>query len=278
MVGNVPYMDEGPGSVFTYRDNNVDPGTYDYTVTAVYDLGSYGFPGETGESPHEGPTTVDVVWGFDLPFMETWDNGSFDFNGWRVQDANWVVTPADGNPAPAAQFNWDPDPGMGYSVSLASAPMNADMMTEGDIWLDFEVMLNNRNATGMEKLAVEVYDGNDWSTVFEFSNAANMDWTFQHLQITNLAMSRVFSVRFTAMGEDSFDVVSWLVDNIYIYRTCAAPSDLDGEYVWNEDDDFGAEITWEAPEMPAAPEGWLYYHDGTIEYVWGSDAVIGNQM
>ena len=271
-IGSVPYMDEGPEYPFEYRDNHVDPGTYDYTVTAVYDLASYGFPGETGESPHEGPTTVEVVWGLDLPFMETWDSGDFGFQGWRVSNANWVVTSDVGNPAPAAKFNWDPDPGAGYALSLTSSPLNADVMTEGDIWLDFEVMLNNRNATGEEKLGVEVYNGQDWTNVFEFTNATSMDWTFQHLQISSSALGRVFQVRFTATGEDSFDIVSWLVDNISVYRTCAAPSDLDGEYVWNLEDDFGAEISWEAPEMPAQQEGWLYYHDGTIEYVWGSDA------
>ena len=271
-VGSKDYMGEDPGEMINYVENNVDPGVYMYSVTAVYDLTSYGFPGQTGESPHEGPIEVDVVWGMDLPFMEMWDEPNFDYQGWSVSDPNWVVSAQDGNPAPAAKFNWDPDNGGAYAKSLASAPLNADMITEGDIWLDFEVMLDNRNATGMEKLAVEVYNGQDWSTVFEFNNAnASSDWMFQHLQITNSAMGRVFQVRFTAMGENAFDVIAWYVDNIYVYRTCAAPKDLDGEYYWDDVDMYGAEIWWEAPDLPVPPEGWLSYHDGTIEYVWGSD-------
>ena len=43
-----------------YVEENLQPGIYQYTVTAVYDLARYGFPGETGESMHEGPAEVIV--------------------------------------------------------------------------------------------------------------------------------------------------------------------------------------------------------------------------
>ena len=79
-VGTVAYDGEGLEDTIGFVDNPVDPGCYDYTVTAVYDLTDYGFPGQTGESFHEGPDTVCVVWGYDLPFMEAWDSGNFGFN------------------------------------------------------------------------------------------------------------------------------------------------------------------------------------------------------
>jgi hypothetical protein len=104
--------------------------------------------------------------------------------------------------------------------------------------------------------------------VFEVSNAMSLDWTFQHLDITDYAMSRVFQVRFNAVGMNSFDVVRWNVDNIHIYRACEAPSDLDGVYdgdgAGNDGMDFGSYLTWEAPEIPIPPEGWLHWDQGTI--------------
>jgi len=272
MVGSKPYSGEAVTDSLLYVDNDVDPGCYDYTVTAVYNLAAYGYPGQTAESGEEGPDNVCVVWGYDLPFMEDWTSGNFGFNGWNTSANNWVVSAQMGNPAPSAQFNWDPDPGSDYSVTLESPPLKADMMTEGDIWLDFEYYLDDRTSTGMENLAVEVYNGHDWMQVAEYSNTSDVDWTFQHLQITNYAMGRVFKVRFNAMGTNSFDIINWNVDNIHVYRECESPSNLDGEYVWNDLDDLGAKIMWEAPELPPPPEGWLLYHNGTIEYVWGSNS------
>ncbi|RLB62340.1 MAG: hypothetical protein DRH08_12625, partial [Deltaproteobacteria bacterium] len=260
-VGTVPYNDEGLEDTMGWVDNPVDPGCWDYTITAVYDLGFYGFPGTTGESMHEGPDTVCVAWGLDLPFMETWDQGGFDFNGWRTDPGvnNWEVNGQMGNDAPSAQFNWDPDPNGNYNIALTSAPLKADLYTEGKIWMDFEYMLNNRYESDNEKLTVEVYDGSDWYQVAEYSNMSNYDWTAQHIEITSFAMGRVFMVRFLANGINSFDIINWNVDNIYIYRACDAPQDLDGGYLWNDQDDYGAQIGWTVPELPLPPEGWIHW-------------------
>ena len=81
---------------------------YAYTVTAVYDLTPYGFPGETGESMEEGPAMVVVDYCFDLEFMETWSLGNFDANNWNTDGANWTINGQAGQPAPAAEFTWDP--------------------------------------------------------------------------------------------------------------------------------------------------------------------------
>jgi hypothetical protein len=266
-VAEVPYEGQGPEEWVTHVDNPVDPGCYEYSVTAIYDLSPYGFPGETGESMHEGPDTACVVWGNTLPFMETWDNGGFDFNGWRTGAFNnWVVNSQIGNPAPAAQFNWDPNPGPGYNVPLTSAPLNADVYTEGDIWFDFEYMLSNRIDTVTEKLVVEVYNGQSWMQVAEFMSGSNTGWTFQHLKITEYAMGRVFMVRFAAMGENAFHIIYWGVDNIHIYRMCEAPTDLDGMYDGdgpnNDGEQFGAQIYWTQPYIPEPPSGWIRWDDG----------------
>ncbi|RLD71699.1 MAG: hypothetical protein DRI87_06600, partial [Bacteroidetes bacterium] len=270
LIANVPYNGEGTEDWVMYVDNNLIPMCYTYDVTALYDLSVFGFPGEIGESAKEGPHDVCIIYGMDIPFCEDWAQGTFEFNGWTPSGDNWEITNAIGNDAPSAQWNWDPDPGVDYSSTLTSAPFNADMLTEGRIWLDFDLALQDRNTTGDEMMKVEVFNGLGWSTVATFDNAeGSFDFTANHIEITGYAMSGVFQVRFNATGVNSFDVINWNVDNICVYRTCDAPFNLTGEYVWNASDDFGAEICWEANVASAASQ-WFYYDDESIEYVWGS--------
>jgi hypothetical protein len=135
------------------------------------------------------------------------------------------------------------------------------MITEGNIWLDFDLKLIDRNATGAEKMKVEVYNGSTWSQVALFSNEGSFDYTSNHINITAGAKGRVFKVRFNAIGENSFDVISWFVDNVSIYRTCTPPTSLTGEYVYNGTNDFGAEVCWNGAAGTNVAE-WLFYDDG----------------
>ena len=107
-VAYTPQYPEGEYVPQGYVDENLQPGIYQYTVTAVYDLARYGYPGETGESMHEGPAEVVVDYCYELEFMETWSLGNFDDNNWDTDGANWSVNGQAGNPAPAAEFTWDP--------------------------------------------------------------------------------------------------------------------------------------------------------------------------
>ncbi len=271
-VANVPYEDQQAEDWVTYVENYLMPGEYAYDVSAVYELTDYGFPGETAESAWEGTVIVNVVWGNEIPFFEGWDQGTFEFQGWSFNENgdNWVINSQYGDPEPSAEFTWDPLLEDGYTSALESNPINADYLTEGDIFLDFDIALENRTATGEEKILVEVYNGSDWNQVAEFANTESFDFTSNHINITNYAMSRVFQVRFNATGNNSFDVISWFVDNISIYRVCQAPIDLTGEYVWLATEDFGAEVCW-GVDVPVPVADWFYYDDETVEYVWGSD-------
>jgi hypothetical protein len=75
-------------------------------------------------------------------------------------------------------------------------------------------------------------------------------------------MGRVFQVRFTAMGENAFNVIRWNVDNINIYRACNAPVDLVGDYDYMGEDDFGAMLYWQQPFIPEPPSGWIRWDNG----------------
>lgn len=264
-IANVPYEGQAVDEFVTYVVNPLDPACYLFDVSAVYDLTIFGFPGDFGESAWEGTNEVCVVWGFELPFYEGWDQGTFAFQGWSLNENadNWVINSQLGDPEPSAEFTWDPLLENDYSSTLTSNPITADLLTEGDIYLDFDIALDDRNSTGEEKLLVEVYDGASWTQVAEFVNNGSFDWTSSHVDISNYAMGRVFKVRFNAVGQNSFDIVSWFVDNISIYRECLAPTDLIGEYTWMEEEDFGAEICWEAPYIPGPVSAWIHWDDGT---------------
>ena len=229
-----------------YVEENLQPGIYSYTITGLYDLALYGLPGETGESMEEGPAGVTVDFCFELEFMETWALGSFDPNNWVADGANWMINSQAGNPAPAAEFTWDPIQ-TNYEISLESYPLCAEGLTEGNIWLDFDLKLDAFQPKGEEMLNVQVWNWNSriWSTVAGYSNIdGSFNWTSEHINIKALAMNMVFKVRFQAKGVNSLNIQGWYVDNVHIYRACAGPENL------TVDPDFyeGIRLIWQHSE------------------------------
>ncbi len=266
IISNVPYNNEPDGFEYTFTDVNVMPGTYYYQASALYDLEEYGYPGETGESMLTPIDTVTVIWGYDLPFTENWDLGSFDFNNWTPGGTgNWVINNSIGDDTPSAEFKNIPHLENSYESCLTSSPIKADSLTEGNIWIDFNLKLDDLNETGDEHLSIEVYNGNQWHQVYDVANNGSFDFEegFAHINISNYTLGKVFQIRFKANGQNSTDLNSWYIDNINIYRTCDAPSDLAGEYFWEGPgaDDYGVQLEWEAPTMPMGPR-WIFWGYG----------------
>ncbi len=73
----------------------------------------------------------------------------------------------------------------------------------------------------------------------------------KHLNITNDAKNRAFKIRFVATGSKCNTGVVWSIDNIHVYRTCASPENLTGDYYWNDtlpgEEEFGVKVCWDAP-------------------------------
>jgi hypothetical protein len=139
---------------------------------------------------------------------------------------------------------------------------------DGRIWFDFDLKLNDVNATGNETLVVELWENDNWHTLATFDNAdGSFDWTNHHIEITNHAFGEIFKIRFTADGVLSSDILSWFIDNINIYRQCDAPTNLTADGI----DPFTIELNWTAPESSGTPGGgggeWIMWDDGT--YVGG---------
>jgi hypothetical protein len=226
-----------------YMEESLDPGIYQYTITAVYDLTPYGYIGESGESTEEGPAEVVVDYCYDLEFMETWTMGNFENNEWLSDGENWKVNGQAGNPDPSAEFSWDPIL-TNYAVALESYPLCAVGITEGKIWLDFDLALYIVQPTGEEILLAQVWNWQNqtWFTVAEYSNIdGSFDWMSEHIDIRAEAMDKVFKIRFLATGVNSLNIRSWFVDNIHVYRTCIAPTGLTAEPAFGE----GILLTWQ---------------------------------
>jgi hypothetical protein len=259
-VAYTPHVPEGEYVPQGYVDEGLQPGIYMYSVTAVYDLAPYGLPGETGESMHEGPVEIVVDYCYELEFMETWALGNFDANNWTSDGSNWSINGQAGNPAPAAEFTWDPIL-TDYAVSLESYPLCAVGMTEGKIWLDFDLKLDAVQPTGEEMLHVQVWnwESQAWSTVAEYSNAdGSFIYTTEHINIRSQAMNKVFKIRFHAMGVNSINILSWFVDNIHVYRACDGPYDLTAVASGAQ---HGIVLNWEGPDTGQIDE-WIHWDDG----------------
>jgi hypothetical protein len=258
-IAFTPHVPPGVYVPQGYVDEGLSPGWYQYTITAVYDLAEYGFPGETDESVEEGPAEISACSCFDLDFTETWATGNFDHNNWNVGGANWTVNSQAGNPEPAAEFTWDPVQ-EDYSIGLESYPITALGMTEGRIWFDFDLKLDAAQPTGEEKLQAQVWnwDSQLWVTVGEYSNAeGSFGWTSRHINIKAQAMNQVFKVRFLASGANSINIVSWFVDNIHIYRMCDGITDLAATAL----DQVGIVLSWTDPN-PGQIDQWIHWDDG----------------
>jgi hypothetical protein len=196
--------------------------------------------------------------GFPLPFLEQWNTGTFGTNNWLPEGENWSINGNEGQPDPCAQFTWVPIQ-TDYSISLESDQFLADFMTEGRIYLDFDVKLDNVNATGNEQMLVQVWnwESQAWGTVSTYSNIdGSFDWASEHLDITSLAMETVFKIRFLSVGESSLNIVGWFLDNIHVYRECTAPFDLS---TYNDINYQEIILKW---ELHHAVEEWIHWDDG----------------
>ncbi|HEY9113885.1 MAG TPA: T9SS type A sorting domain-containing protein [Bacteroidales bacterium] len=243
--------------------NNLVPGTYFFGVSAIYDLTSYGFPGEVGSTPiHE--VEVEVVWGFELPFSENWNSGSFETNDWTTTSSNWKINLGEGNSSPSAEFSSDPkSESKRYTYSLTSTPFDSYMLTVGDIWLDFDLKLDDINEGSTEKLWIRVSNGLSWHLIYTRKNEGSFDWERIHLNISNLAMGNVFQVRFEASGENSSNIQKWMIDNIDVYRTCPSACSLALEIDTVGYDEYTLHFTWEPCDSIAPPNNWIHWDNGT---------------
>jgi hypothetical protein len=216
---------------------------------------------------------VVLACGYPLPFFEPWDMGSFTFQKWTFApiQGNWTMNTAFGNPTPCADFSWQPMV-TNYDLSLVSPTINAAPWTCADIFCDFDYKLIDRNATGAEKLDIDVYVNGNWINKAELTNTGSVDWTLKHIDISNVK-GKGFKVRFRANGANSADMLHWYVDNIHLYGTCHSPETFAGH-----ENQFTTTLTWTAPVCgkPGPSPQWIHWDDGVNADGLGLSAGTGD--
>lgn len=243
-----------------YMDMGLLPGHYDYSLEAVYDLTTYGFPGDTNVSVMIGPVEATVSYCINLEFFEDWGSGSFDLNDWEVQGENWNIEGNAGNPPPSAEFQWSPVTS-DYELILASPFICAFGLDPGDVWLSFDIALESVASTGEEHMEVQIWqwEGRIWETLAAYDNSeGSFEWISETIKISDIVWDGIFRIRFAATGSSSLDIHHWSVDNIHFFRTCAPPQNLTVEPLPNFSDIL---VTWFPPEGAASDE-WIHWDDG----------------
>jgi hypothetical protein len=269
-----------------YYDLYLNPANYCYDITAVYDLVPYGFPaGSTDESLEEGPACVDINYGAPIPWTEDWQTAAFTYNNWSFapSQGHWRISNMTGNQVPAVEFNWAA-PEADYSYALESQALNAAIYDCSDIWLDFDLKLDDRNMTGEELLTVEVFWNGNWHEVAEYANEGSFDWDTKHIEINSTA-GKALKLRFTAHGANTADILGWFIDNITVYPVAHPAANLLGDALYPANGNVDIKLDWNSPECASVGGGSVVdyiFDDGTAENGWainpGYDAWMGNQF
>jgi hypothetical protein len=203
-------------------------GSYTDSITAWYDITSYGFPGDFGESSATSANSFSSC-GEGLPFFEPWTGGSFSYQMWTFlpDQGNWFFNTIDGNPTPTASFSGTPAV-TNYDNTLRSIDLSGTGITCADFYVEFDSRVIVNNPTSQEKLIIEVYYDYSWVQKDTLVNNSSTGWVHHKIDITDVA-GKVFWLGFRATGINSADIGEWDVDNIYVYYVCFKPPNFNLE-------------------------------------------------
>ncbi|MCX6305273.1 MAG: T9SS type A sorting domain-containing protein [Bacteroidetes bacterium] len=207
-----------------FYDYDIEYGIHAYTITANYDLTTYGVPGQFGESPPAGPISMIQNCDITLPFYELWDAGTFAFQNWRFVpgQGNWSMDVTQGNPLPAVVFTGIPAT-EDYEVTMMTPSMPGGPWICATMYFEFDYKLADISADGTQKMVVEYFIDNTWFQATELTNQGSTGWIHEKLNISQVIGKR-FKVGFKAKGTLSNKISSWAIDNIKISPVCKGPA------------------------------------------------------
>jgi hypothetical protein len=214
------------GETLTYFECDMDPSTYNYQVTANYDLTTYGFPGQFGESSPAGSVTLAYNCASILPFYEPWDAGTFSFAPWYFipTQSNWIINTTLGNPAPIAEYTGTPAV-QNYEVTMMGQSLSGKAWICANIYLDFDYKLTDNVSGGTEKLIAEYYMDSIWYPIYEITNQGSTGWLHQKIDISQVC-GHYYRIGFKVAGQNSTNIDNWQLDNIHVYAICKGPENL----------------------------------------------------
>lgn len=208
-----------------------------------------------GYSSYSGPYTICTPCGaVNLPFTENFDQGIGCFtvvDGGTSTDT-WVPAPTGGGTSggdldgtPHMEVDSD-EAGIGETLDemLVSPPINASSIT-GSLILEFDQYFNH---IGADSIAVQVYDGSTWNTVYSAQNdvGAFNNPDQQYLDISAYA-NAALQVRFVYRDNGAW-AWYWLVDNFSVREVLCSPS---SNFISSFAGPDSVHLTWTAGTAPA---------------------------
>ncbi|MBS1741076.1 MAG: hypothetical protein JST88_11115, partial [Bacteroidetes bacterium] len=156
-------------------------------------------------------------------FSENWSSSSFTTNGWTFSPSqgNWVIGSSyvpTGGTAPDAEFSWSPQV-TNYSYSLVSPVINGTSYV--GMKISYKLSLNNYSTTTLEQMKVEYkkVSASTWTTLTNYDNSTGS----LNVAPSNVTLSGTdtssYQIRFTAYGQDSYNINGWGLDDIVISGT-----------------------------------------------------------
>lgn len=164
---------------------------------------------------------------FLIPFTENWASASLATNYWVPEGANWKISGSTGNPAPTAYFSYSPRI-YNYSVPMRSHLIDGSEFT--GISVKFDIRYVNYSSTTLEQLKVQIVHKNgDFITLATYNNSGGtFGFVTKEFDVSAFADGEIFYLRFTAFGEDSWNIDGWYIDNIMVSGLLPAPGLLKG--------------------------------------------------
>lgn len=214
-----------PREGFFFQETTAADGSWTFEFeSGVYHVvyEKYGY--ETLSTPNQTLQTLQTVAlavemvpevPYQLPFTETWSSGSFLTQQWTRDPlpGNWGLD-FDGNPGPSAIFYWDPE-AIDYDMLLKSHFLDA--INQSKVYVQFDLLLDNYDWDYLETMQFEVFDGTAWHVVEVFDNYwGSIPWQTNTYDITDYVVGGLFQIGFRAVGEDTFAINWWLIDNIIV--------------------------------------------------------------
>jgi hypothetical protein len=255
------YPDAMTGYIIKYEANNTylefpvdDPldTTYNFvkpncdtaylTVTAVYDLSDYGYPGENFESFPAGPLVFNSSGPIEDEFFEDWSTMSFYRNCWNVGGNGISIIAGEGNPGPALVYE---NPPSHYQVFLTSFPISITQGNDAKLFIEFDLNLFCSGQIGYEIMEFHVnQDGSDyWEMVQGFSNSqGNIDWQHFTVDLSGFIETDLFQFRLKFEGIGA-EPVQWKIDNIRVHQVCPGPLTVNAQPVSKTD----ILLNWDKP-------------------------------
>jgi hypothetical protein len=196
------------------------------TVTAVYDISSYGYPGELVESGPCGPLGFPAYDPIAGEFTEDWSSLDFFAQCWTADDLFMSVSPDQG--VPGGGFVYISPDIAGYTTSLTSHPLHIEQSPDWQTILEFDLRLTSNYWSGDEFLEIQVFpEGiSQWSTIHAINNSlGSIPWQNFTFNLGDFFAEDDFRLRFlfTSNGNES---ANWYLDNIRVHPFCRGPATI----------------------------------------------------